>query len=67
MKELICQALCEVTFITLLSLSEVYLGDGFEVHVPESNTAVPTAGGETLLTRMHTEDPSLRNSIQKPG
>lgn len=47
------------TFVSLLGLSEVDLGDRLEVGVPQPDAAVPASGGEALLARVHAEDTSL--------
>jgi len=49
------------TFVALLGLSKVDLGDGFEVDVPQSDAAVPSSRGEAFFTRVHAEDPRLNN------
>lgn len=49
------------TFVSLLRLSQIDLGDGFEVDVPQSDAAVPSSGGEPFLTCVHAEDPCLHN------
>lgn len=48
------------TFVSLLGLSQVDLGDGFEVGVPQSDAAVSAARGEALLAGIHAEDTGLR-------
>lgn len=51
---------CFRTFVSLLGLPQVDLGDGFEVDVPESDAAVSASCGETLLAGEHAEDTSLK-------
>ena len=48
------------TFVSLLRLPQVDLGDGFEVDVPQSDAAVPSSGGKSFLTGVHAEDPCLQ-------
>lgn len=52
-----------VTFVSLLRLPQVDLGDGFEVDVPEADASVSTSGGEAFLTGIHAEDPSLHREM----
>lgn len=52
------------TFVSVLHLPQVNLGDGFEVHVPESDAAVSSSCGKSFFTGMHAEDPSLEKTRQ---
>lgn len=47
------------TFVSLLGLLQVDLGDGFEVNVPQPDAAVSASGGEAFLAGIHAEDASL--------
>lgn len=53
------------TFVSLLGLPQVDLGDGFEVDVPQSDAAVSSSRGESFLTGVHAEDPRLSNMLHK--
>lgn len=51
------------TFVSLLGLSQVDLGDGFEVDVPQSDAAISSSGGKSFLTGVHAENPCLHNML----
>lgn len=53
------------TFVPVLHLPQVDLGDGFEVHVPKSDAAVSSSCGESFFTCVHAEDPSLEQTTQE--
>lgn len=54
------------TFVALLRLSQVDLGDGFEVHVPQPDTAISPPSGKSFLTGVHAEDPRLQGNNTFP-
>lgn len=55
------------TFVAVLHLPQVDLGDGLEVHVPQPDAAVPSSGGEALLAGVHAEDPGLGDTGTRRG
>lgn len=57
-----CPLVSIQTFVSVLHLPQVNLGDGFEVHVPESDAAVSPSCGKSFFTGMHAEDPSLEQT-----
>ena len=48
-----------VTFISLVCFPEIDNSDGFEVEIPQPDTAVPAPRGKALLTGIHAENPRL--------
>lgn len=53
------------TFVSVLSLPQVDLGNGFEIHVPQSDAAVSSSRSKSFFTGMHAEDPCLNNVTGK--
>lgn len=49
----------------MLSLPQVDLGDGFEIHIPQSDAAVSSSRSKSFFAGMHAEDPCLNNVTGK--
>lgn len=60
-----CFTVEALTFVAMLCLPQVDLGYGFKVDIPQPDAAVSSSCGETLLTRVHAEDPRLNNRHMK--